>query len=146
MEERPVSRIRQYVDAQAKRDEKVRMADLEGELDQSERRTLRLNKELLNETTLRIRSENERDKLSEEIEYMKRRVGVEVIGVEDSVKRPQRIVIRPEDVGTSGKVSRSRRPAPSVSRTPAEPIPINSRGDRVENVPKQSSRKRGGVK
>lgn len=126
------SRIRQYVEEQAaKSPSEDEIADLESQLDESERRNLRLNQELLNETVQRIRLEKIRDQISEELEDLTDQLS-EADQKLEKVGKPQRI----------GKRKPRAKPEKIGESTPEPPaVRVNN-----EISSRKSARTRGGVK
>lgn len=129
----PKSRIRQYVEEQAAtQPANDEMADLEAQLDESERRNLRLNQELLNETVQRIRLEKIRDQISEELEDLTDQLS-EADQKLEKVGKPQRIGKR------KAKAPKSEKIGEPIPEPPA--VRVNN-----EISSRKSARMRGGVK
>ncbi len=68
----PISRTRQYVEQRSQqRMAEHRLAGLEAQLEEEERRNLRLSNQLLDEVTMRARAERTRDDLRAELDTLK---------------------------------------------------------------------------
>lgn len=104
--------------------------ELEADLEASERRALRLAKELLDETTMRIRAENFRTDLEEQIEDLTTQIADMEMKLDERIGKPKRI--------------RSKRSQP-VDSSEAEEENSTAAASTQPSVHK-SSRVRGGVK
>lgn len=118
------SRIGQYAREQRGRavnDEAI--ASLESEVDGVERLNLRLRKELLDETTLRVRSEGELKRLKGELEDLNREI-------EDREKLLDERVGRPQRIGKNVAHPRKSKEAPEVIQR-VDGSPASKRGSDV---------------
>ncbi len=127
------SRIRQYVEEQAaKQPSEDEISTLEAQLDESERRNLRLNQELLTETQQRMRLEKIRDQLADEIEDL----------TDHLLETEQKL----EKIGKPQRIRKKKLSQPKVEKI-GEPVPeppvvrLNQ-----EPTSRKSARTRGGVK
>ncbi len=102
--------------------------DLEADLEASERNALRLAKELLDETTLRVRAEKNRTDLEQRVEILTEQIAEMEQKLDERVGRPKRIT----------------RKEPVTSRPKEEEDPPTSLSG--EPSVRRSSRVRGGVK
>ena len=150
--EPPVSRTRQYAERQVQENRtEARMARLEAQLEDEERRNLRLSSQILDEVALRARAERTRDDLKQELETVTIKL-TEMEGKTNGSNRPEPGVRESRKrTGTSGEI------ADSVQRTDGSPPPESERDelppDRSSEEPKKrprkgngSSRVRGNVK
>lgn len=86
------SRIHQYAQEQRNRAVSSEAVDtLESEVDSVERLNLRLRKELLDETTLRVKSERELNELQDQMEDLTRELEERELFADERAGRPQRI-------------------------------------------------------
>lgn len=124
----PVSRIRQYVTAQAEKEGvDAQVSDLETQVEEQERRNLRLTRELNEEVALRARAE--------------RRLKEETKKTEDLTRELEEA--RQNELPQPIKKPAKPRKAPVKKRVKAKPVdPAATPTPPV----RQSSRKRGSVK
>lgn len=112
----------------AAQEDKQESSDLEADLEASERRALRLAKELLDETTMRIRAEKNRTELEEQLEELTEHIAEMEQKLDERVGRPKRITRK--EPTTSRPKEEEDSPAPASDQPPV----------------RRSSRVRGGVK
>ena len=120
------SRTRQYAEQEISRREAARISALENDLEQAQRTILRLNGELLKETTERMRLEKLHDQMSEELD--------------DKTEELEDVEGKLNVIGVPKRIVRKRIPNPAAVEAPVPTINLST------NAPKRSSRVRGGVK
>lgn len=148
----PVSRTRQYAEEHAnRRRSDARVAELETEVEDSERRNLRLTRELEQEVALRARSERQKDKAKEQVEKLSTELAEAQEKLANAQVRPRKATAKSgKRARAGGKVSkRAQRvdgsPALKRKRT-AKPANGSSPSAKAGNpAVRKSSRTRGKV-
>lgn len=146
------SRIRQYAQEVAQRYvSQERVSELETEVEDSERRTLRLQKELMEETALRARSERQRDEAKREVENLTVRLEEAEKTINESKRPVKRANKSRQRSGTGGTVSDGAQrvdggTAPKRKRNPKPANGSSKAGKAGPPTVQRSARKRGTAK
>jgi hypothetical protein len=128
--------LREKQERAAEQAEQGNSSDLEADLEASERRALRLAKELLDEATMRIRAEKSRKEMEEHVEELEEQIAEMESKLDEQSGIPRRISGR-------NPTGRSKQ-KPVDSSTKKKEDPTSTSG--AEPPVRRSSRVRGGVK
>lgn len=145
------SRIRRFVEAQTAQRKDTRVSDLESELEDEQRRSLRLSQQLMDETSLRCRAEKLADYRSVEIEKLKAENDELEKKISERTRRKPGVGKGGQRTGSGGEVpdgpQRVDGGTTPVRKSRAKPADISSDASPPGPAKRpSSSRKRGNVK